>query len=298
MPTDHTPNKTKKALIVEGGAMRGIFASGVLDAFMEEHFLPYDFAIGVSAGATNLIGYLGHAPKRSLNVITKLATDKQFYSPVRFAKGGNLVDVRWLWEQSNRDYALNWAQLFSAIPLYAAVTNIDTGNADYYHVQPSNLGQVVEATTALPVAYKNTPCFSGRCYTDGGVSDSIPVQEAYRKGATDITVILSHPLSYQMSPVKSPWMMKKLLAKYPNVAQAMLQRSNNYNRSLEFIRNPPNGVTIRVIAPPEDFAVRRLTMNQKVLHAGYNMGIAAGKAHLASQKGIHGLDEENCHFCF
>ncbi|MGF1697163.1 patatin family protein [Vibrio lamellibrachiae] len=293
-----TSSKPLKALIVEGGAMRGIFASGVLDSFMKNQFLPYDFAIGVSAGATNLIGYLGHSPKRSLNVITKLATDKRFYSPLRFAKGGNLVDVRWLWEQSNKDYPLDWEQLFSSIPLYAAVTNIDTGDADYYHVQPSNLGPVVEATTALPVAYKETPCFSGRCYTDGGVSDSIPVQEAYRRGAKEITVILSHPLSYQMSPVKYPWMMKKLLSKYPSIANAMLQRSNNYNRSLEFIRNPPSDVKIRVIAPPEEFAIRRLTMNQKTLNSGYEMGIEAGKAHLASQKGVHGLDEENCHFCW
>ncbi|MFA0196886.1 patatin-like phospholipase family protein, partial [Vibrio artabrorum] len=66
----------KKALIVEGGAMRGIFAAGVLDAFMQDDFLPYDFAIGVSAGASNLIGYLSHAPKRSYHVITTMATDK------------------------------------------------------------------------------------------------------------------------------------------------------------------------------------------------------------------------------
>ena len=63
-----------RALIVEGGAMRGIFASGVLDAFLAEQFQPYDFAIGVSAGASNLLGYLSNAPKRSYNVITELAT--------------------------------------------------------------------------------------------------------------------------------------------------------------------------------------------------------------------------------
>ncbi|MGC9401903.1 patatin-like phospholipase family protein [Vibrio genomosp. F10 str. 9ZC157] len=292
-----TSTLPQKALIVEGGAMRGIFASGVLDSFMDNQFLPYDFAIGVSAGATNLIGYLGHSPKRSAKVITQLATDKHFYSPLRFAKGGNLVDVRWLWEQSNRAFPLDWDRLFHSIPMYAAVTNIETGYADYYHVQPSNLGQVIEATTALPVAYKETPCFSGRCYTDGGVSDSIPVQEAYRRGATEITVILSHPLSYQMSPVKHPWMIKRLLAKYPNIARAMLKRADNYNRSLEFIRNPPCDVQIRVIAPPEDFAVRRLTMNQKTLKAGYEMGVTEGKQHLASLQGVFGLDEENCHFC-
>ena len=287
----------KSALVVEGGAMRGIFASGILDTFMKKEFMPYDFAIGVSAGASNLIGYLSYAPQRSFDVITKLATHKRFFNPARFARGGDLVDVKWLIEESNRRHPLNSERLFSSIPMYAAVTNIDSGNADYYQVKESNLNNVLEATTALPIAYKSTPCFSGGCYTDGGVADSIPVKEAYRRGARDITVILSHPLSYEMKPIRSPWLMTKLLARYPQIAQAMLVRAENYNQSLEFIRNPPEGTTIRVIAPPEDFAVKRLSMKYPTLVAGYEMGVSAGLHHLSSRDGTFGLDSENCHFC-
>jgi len=286
-----------KALIVEGGAMRGIFACGVLDAFMEKQFLPYDFAIGVSAGASNLVGYLSHAPKRSLQVITQMATDKAFFNLARFAKGGNLVDVKWLWNESNQRFPIDCAKLFGSIPMYAATTNTTTGQADYFHVQPENLSQVIEATTALPIAYKETPCFSGGCYTDGGVADSIPVREAYRRGAKEITVILSHPLSYTMPPLKYPWLLKRLLARYPNIAESMLTRANNYNASLDFIRNPPKDVTIKVIAPPEEFAVKRLTMKKSVLLDGYNMGRRAGENHLASHNGTFGLVQENGHFC-
>lgn len=287
----------KSALVVEGGAMRGIFASGVLDTFMKKEFMPYDFAIGVSAGASNLIGYLSNAPQRSFDVITTLATNKRFFNSTRFARGGDLVDVKWLIEESNRRHPLNLDRLFSSIPMYAAVTNIDSGNADYYQVKESNLSNVLEATTALPIAYKSTPCFSGGCYTDGGVADSIPVKEAYRRGARDITVILSHPLSYEMKPTRSPWLMTKLLARYPQIAQAMLIRAENYNQSLEFIRNPPEGTTIRVIAPPEDFAVKRLTMKSTTLIEGYKMGESSGLNHLSSRDGTFGLNTENCHFC-
>ncbi|EKO3989411.1 patatin family protein, partial [Vibrio fluvialis] len=86
----------KTALVVEGGAMRGIFASGVLDSFMDFNYRPYDFVMGVSAGASNLVGYLSHQPLRSYQVITNLATSKDFYNPGRFLRGGSLVDVRWL----------------------------------------------------------------------------------------------------------------------------------------------------------------------------------------------------------
>ncbi|WP_114765607.1 patatin-like phospholipase family protein [Vibrio rhodolitus] len=287
---------TSRALVVEGGAMRGIFASGVLDAFMEQNFKPYNFVIGVSAGASNLLGYLSDAPRRSYQVITELATDKRFFNRTRFARGGDLVDVRWLIEESNLRFPLNEDALYQ-IPMYAAVTNIETGNADYFQLKPCNLENVLEATTALPIAYRTTPCFSGGCYTDGGVADSIPVKEAYRRGARDITVVLSQPLNYQMRPARAPWLMKRLLARYPSVAESMLVRADNYNQSLEFIRNPPSDATIRVIAPPDEFAVKRLTMNRATLDQGYQMGLDAGQQHIASRNGTHGLDDQNCHFC-
>ncbi|MFA0098674.1 patatin family protein, partial [Vibrio splendidus] len=71
---------------------------------------------GVSAGVSNLVGYLSHAPKRSYDVITTMATDKTFFNPARFAKGGNLVDVKWLWNESNQRYPLDCGELFSSIP--------------------------------------------------------------------------------------------------------------------------------------------------------------------------------------
>lgn len=286
-----------KAIVVEGGAMRGIFAAGVLDHFISQQHYPFDFAIGVSAGTSNLVGYLAKQQGRSYQVITQLATDRQFYNPKRFLKGGNLVDVEWLVSESEQRFPLDAEALFSDLPLLATTTNIDTGNADYYQVTQSNLAQVLEATSALPIAYKQTPCFSGGCYTDGGVADSIPVIEAYRRGAKEITVILSHPLSYQMPKSKSSWLVSRLLHRYPMIGKAMADRANRYNQSLEFIRNPPQGVTIRVIAPPEDFAVKRLTMKREILDQGYSMGLKEGREHLASRQGIHGLTEENCHFC-
>jgi len=286
-----------KAIVVEGGAMRGIFAAGVLDTFIEDGYFPFDFAIGVSAGASNLVGYLSKQKGRSYNVITNLATDQAFYDIKRFMKGGNLVDVNWLVSQSEQHYPLDSKELFSNTPLWAAATNIETGYADYYKVTPDNIEQALEATAALPIAYKQTPCFSGGCYADGGVADSIPVIEAYRRGAKEITVVLSHPLSYEMPVSRSSWLIKKLLNKHPMIGQAMQERATRYNKSLAFIRNPPEDVIIRVIAPPESFSVKRLTMKREVLNEGYQMGQEEGKKHLASRQGVFGLTEENCHFC-
>lgn len=287
-----------KALVVEGGAMRGIFAAGVLDAFLVNHYNPFEFAIGVSAGASNLLGYIAQAEQRSYRVITELATSKEFYSMARFAAGGNLTDVKWLSEVSLQRYPINLDRMFNSIPLFAATTDIDTGLANYFQVTEDNMNDVIEATTALPVAYKRTPCFSGGCYTDGAVADSIPVKEAYRRGARDITVILSHPLSYEMPESKSHWLMKRLLSDNPGVAEALLTRAKRYNEALAFIRFPPNDAKIRVIAPPEDFPVKRLTRRRKLLDTGYEMGLEAGEQHLNHLSGVAPFTPDECPACF
>ena len=270
----------KKAIVVEGGAMRGVFASGVLDAFLEKSYKPFDLAIGVSAGASNLIGYLTDYPHRSINIITKLATSKRFFDVNRFLKGGDLIDVKWLFEESNRTYTLNRNQLFNDIPFVAVTTNANTGLAEYYRIDRNNFERVIEATTALPIAYKHLPFFTGSCHSDGGIADSIPVREAYRRGACDITVVLSHPLSYEKKRVKMPWLVKQCFLEYPEMAEAIIHRSENYNASLNFIRNPPPNTVINVIAPPETFRVHRLSMKQSVLIEGYRMGLKAGREHL------------------
>ncbi|MDR9828996.1 patatin family protein [Vibrio sp. FNV 38] len=288
----------KKALVVEGGAMRGIFAAGVLDSFILHEYQPFDFAIGVSAGASNLLGYLANQKQRSYQVITELATSKEFYNLARFAKGGNLTDVRWLSEASLEQYPLNQDTLFTNAALFAATTDIDSGKANYFRVTSSNMLDVIEATTALPVAYKGTPCFSGGCYTDGAVADSIPVKEAYRRGARDITVILSHPLSYIMPESKSHWLMKRLLSENLIVVQTLQTRAKRYNEALAFIRNPPKDTKIRVIAPPENFPVKRLTRKRVLLDKGYEMGISAGRDHVDNLLGERRYSPDECPACY
>ncbi|WP_117232758.1 patatin-like phospholipase family protein [Vibrio maerlii] len=286
------------ALVVEGGAMRGIFAAGVMDAFIEQEHQPFDFAIGVSAGASNLLGYLSKQKKRSYQIITQLGVSKEFYNLGRFAKGGNLTDVRWLSDTSLQAFPLDSKTLFNNIPFYAATTDIESGLANYFRVTPDNMPDVMEATTALPVAYKQTPCFSGGCYTDGAVADSIPVKEAYRRGARDITVILSHPLSYNMPESSSHWIMKRLLSDNPKVAETLKTRATRYNEALEFIRFPPSDAKIRVIAPPEDFPVKRLTRNRSLLDIGYLMGLEAGNQHVANRQGTDSFTPEECSACY
>jgi predicted patatin/cPLA2 family phospholipase len=269
------------AIIVEGGAMRGIFASGVLDAFIESCHQPFDFAIGVSAGATNLLSYLSGQTRRSHHIITELACSSNFLDPLRFVKGGDLVDIGWLWRTSCHRFPLDLDTLRErAIPFYAVATDVETGCAVYLPVRQDNMDEVLTATCALPVVQHDTPCVEGRPMADGGISDSIPVIEAYRRGARHITVILSEPWGYRKKPPRFCWMVKTLLKTQPALANAMLMRAHHYNSALDFIANPPADCCIEVIAPPCDFAVSRFTKNPSKLESGYLQGYWQGRQSL------------------
>lgn len=272
-----------KALVVEGGAMRGIFATGVLDAFIEANYQPFNQCYGVSAGATNIAAYLCAQYKRNHAVITDYSCRPEFIDFVRFIKGGHLFDLDWLWQETIRDIRLDLDTFKKqASEFYIVTTNIQTGQAEYLKASAAHLEEQLKASCALPIAYREFPIIDNLQLTDGGVADSIPIRKAYEMGNKEITVILSQPLGYKKKPAKAPWLVKRLYKRTPALAEATLRRAENYNQSIDFITNPPSDCKINIIAPPPNFAVGRTTKSFEKLSAGYEMGLNAG-AHFLTQ---------------
>lgn len=266
----------QSALVVEGGAMRGIFAAGVLDSFIDNGYRPFDFCIGVSAGSTNLAGWLANQRGRTYKVITDYSCRPEFIDFPRFIKGGHWLDLDWLWEITIKEINIDVEAMASQpIPLYVVTTKVETGEAAYIKATPENLNELLKASCSVPIAYRHYPQIEDEPMTDGGVADSIPVIKAYEMGAREITVVLSRPLGYSKSPVRNKWLLRKLLSDTPVLAEAMIKRAESYNRAIEFIKNPPSDCTIRVIAPPDSFAVGRITTDPVKLNAGYQLGIEA-----------------------
>lgn len=267
-------NKGSKALIVEGGAMRGIFAAGALDALITHHYYDFDFSVGVSAGSTNLIGYLSKQLGRSEKIIKNYATSDNFINIKRFIKGGHLCDVEWLWRESYNCEPFK-SPLF--IPLWVVTTNILSGQAHYYKMMDRNINHTaIIASCAIPFAFRSYPLIESIPMTDGGIADSIPVKFAYEQGARDITVILSRPHGYRKKPAHSLRWLTSLEKKHPMLYQAMLTRHEYYNKALDFIDSPPDDCIIRVISPPKIFPVGRFTRSQEKLNLGYVQGFDAG----------------------
>lgn len=272
-----------RALVVEGGGMRGVFASGVLDRFLEQDHEPFDFCIGVSAGATNLAGWLTRQHGRSYRITTDYSCRKNFFSLTNYFKGGHAMDLDWLWDITIKEDRLD-LKMFSrrSSHFYIVVTNVNTGYAAYMKATEHNLEVLLKASCAIPLVYRGYPEVGGECFTDGGVADSIPVIHAYEIGARDITVVLSRPPGYRKQKPKYHWLLRRLLHKTPQLAEAMIRRHQQYNRSLDFLLSPPSDCIVRIIAPDHGMAVSRATTNPQKLASAYQMGREKADMHVES----------------
>jgi len=261
------------ALVVEGGALRGVFSTGILDGFLEARFNPFDFYIGVSSGASNLAAYLAEMMGRNFKIYSDYSLRPEFINFARFLRGGHLMDLDWLWDITIREIRLDLSSIYAKRkPFIVAMTDVRTGQTCYRTTGADDLEDVLKASSAMPVFYRNYPIIDGVPMTDGGAGDAIPVGEAIRRGARRIMVIRSRHRNYVKRNGLSDYILRMCVWRYPLLQQTMATRVPRYNEALAIIRKPPDGVSIIEICPPENFRVTRLSQDKHVLEEGYEQG--------------------------
>ena len=267
-----------RALIVEGGAMRGVFSCGILDHFLASEFSPFDSFWGVSAGASNLAAYLAKMPGRNLKIYLDYSLRKEFISPSQLLRGGDMMNLDWMWNVTLEELGIDKSALKAdSRPFFLGVTRQDNGQAEYHLPDVDDLAETMKASSALPVLYRNGVSLNGIQYVDGGVSDALPVAEAIKRGAKKIMVLRSQPASYQKPRGRFSALTRKMLKETPGLIEPMLTREVRYNQTLALINNPPPGIEIIQVCPPETFKLKRLSRSPAPLRHAYELGIEAGK---------------------
>lgn len=267
----------KTALVVEGGAMRGIFAAGVLDAFMEQSFLPFDMVIGVSAGSINAAAYLANQHGRNYKVFTDYSLRPEYISWKKFLRGGHLMDLDWSWDITGRELPINADSLFKRnIDFEIGITRNSDGSSRFIQATPENLSDVMKASCSVPLFYRNFLKVDGEIVADGGVSAPIPVERAIEKGASRIMVIRSRKSDYRMKNGNENKLSRFLFRKHPGLAKAIQKRPDTYNQTIELINHPPVGVEIIDICPADSFSTKRFTQDKEILDKDYKLGKEQG----------------------
>lgn len=267
------------ALIVEGGGMRGVFAAGILDSFYEQKFNPFNLYIGVSAGACNLASHLAGQYKRNYRCYTNYMLQPEFISAKKYLRGGHFMDLDWFWDYVDKHDTLDRESATSLgdKKFLVVTTDVETGEALYTEAQSEILDDLLKGSSSVPLMYRNFVKVYGRRVTDGGVSDSIPVQEAYRLGARRIMVIRSRTSDYVKSSFFESRILPMIFSSYPALKKALQTREKRYMESVEFIKNPPADAEIIEIAPAE-IRTGRTTRNREIIEYDYLQGHVRGYA--------------------
>ena len=266
----------KTGLVLEGGALRAIYSSGVCDALLEGGIMT-DYFVGVSAGVAYGVSYLSRQPRRNLEVATRFAPDR------RYMGMNNLLD------KNNRSYfglEFSYQRIpkelvpfdYDALEAYpgtaeAVVTNLNTGAADYLPIpRDDDPEKVIQATCAMPLLF---PIYhiKGQPYLDGGISDGIPWQRALDQGCDRVVVVLTRPRDYMKKADKTLRLIKRTYKDYPEFIKLMERRHTIYNESRAALFEAEKQGKVLVIAPKSTLGVKRTERNTEKLRllwaAGY-----------------------------
>jgi predicted patatin/cPLA2 family phospholipase len=261
--------------------MRGIFAAGVLDVFLERAFAPFDFAIGSSAGACNLASHLAGQHGRNRRCYLTQMRRTEFIDARRFLRGGHWLDIDYLWDAFDREDPLDVeAATSNRTKLIVATTEVGSGAAKFLEPHAANLSEVLRASSAVPVLYRRFVELDGRAFADGGIAAPIPIDEAYRRGARKIVVVRSRPIGFPGPSRLECAVARMMLRSQAGLATAFRRYRNIYTRSSTFVERPPVDCQILHVAPAQ-LATERMTRDAAALERDYQQGRAAGEQAIA-----------------
>lgn len=261
-------------LVLEGGAMRGLYTSGILDVFLDNN-IKVDGIIGVSAGVLFGVNYVSKQKGRSIRYNKKFARDKRYMGMRSFLTTGNIVNKDFAYYEIPTKLDIFDEETFekSDTDFWATVTNIETGEAEYIKLEkPIDQMEVLRATSAMPLVSKIVE-WNNKKYLDGGVSDSIPVEKCKSMGYDKIIVILTRTIEYRKKKASST-LAKIKYKEYPKLIETMENRYKKYNETVEKIIDMENKKEIFVIRPSKDLKIKRIEKDVDKLQAMYDLGVS------------------------
>ena len=264
----------KKGLVLEGGAMRGMFTCGVLDVFMEND-IEFDGAAGISAGATFGCNIKSKQPGRALRYNLKYCKDWRYCSVRSLIKTGDLYGAQFCYHDIPDKLDIFDRETFKNNPMefYLAATDVETGRPVYHKCTDGGELDILwmRASASMP-AVSHLVEINGRKFLDGGITDAVPFKFMEYKGYNRNVIVLTQPEGYRKEKSKATAMFDVMLRKYPNAAKAMRRRPQMYNKQMSDIKLREISGAALVIRPMESLGISRTENDPGELQRVYDLG--------------------------
>ena len=271
--------KARRGLVLEGGAMRGLFTAGVIDVWMEKG-IGFDGLVGVSAGACFGCNYKSRQPGREIRYNTRLARDPRYCSWTSLLKTGDLFNAEFCYHTLPETLDPFDAATFEANPMefHLSVTDARTGKPAYRRIDKvdADAFEWIRASASMPLVARPVEV-GGGMYLDGGLSDGIPLAYFESLGYGRNVVVTTRPRGYRKFPSWRVRALKPFLRKWPAVYEALSTRHEWYNRTLEYIDERVAAGAAMLVSPPEALPIGRVCHDPDRMRRVYGIGRAAGE---------------------
>ena len=266
----------KSTLVLEGGALRGIFTAGILDVMMEEG-ITYDAAIGVSAGAAFGCNYKSGQIGRAVRYNCRYAKDWRYCSVRSLLLTGDMFGAKFCYHTLPMELDVMDREAYEANPMKFIVvcTDVNTGRPVYHEIPKidEEAMEWMRGSASMPLVSRVVHV-GGYDLLDGGISDSIPAAYAREEGYDRIVVVTTRPKGYVKKPSSHDRMIRFALRRYPKLARALLDRHLMYNRQMRQIDEWEAAGDLYVIRPGEELPIGRIEHDPDKIRSVYEIGRA------------------------
>lgn len=271
----------KTALVLEGGALRTIYSSGVCDAFLDGGLPLPDYTLGVSAGIAYGVSYLSRQSRRNLQLVTHFVGDSRYMGWRNLAnpKNRSYFGLQFAYETIPNELLPFDYDAFEAYPgrAEAVVTNLDTGKAEYLPVpRRDDHNLLLQATCAIPLMFPIIE-IGGRPYLDGGCADAIPWRHALEEGFDRVVVVLTRERNYVKKPGSADRVIARAFKRHPAFQETMRTRSERYNACREELFALEREGRVLVIAPEDTLGCSRTEKDLDTIRALWQEGYFDGR---------------------
>ncbi len=279
----------KKGLVLEGGAMRGLWTAGVTDVMMEHDIWP-DGLIGVSAGAAFGCNYKSRQTGRAIRYNTRFANDSRYSGVKSLLTSGDYFNAQFGYHIVPKQYDIFDDQAFEENPMEFIVvcTDVETGKAVYQPLSEADYDtyEWIRASASMPLASKVVQIGRHRLL-DGGVADSIPLSYFESIGYDRNVVILTQPLGFQKTPNRLMPLMRIALRRYPQMLKALADRHLMYNEELAYVAQAEREGRCLVIRPDEKIPIGHISHDAGQMRHVYELGREVGERYIERIKAFY-----------
>lgn len=261
-------------LVLEGGAFRGLFTAGVLDALLDIG-ADFKYVVGVSAGATNAYSYISKQKGRNLEIMERFIKHKRYVGYGNLIKCKSIMDLDFVFDEIPNKHCMFDYDTFYKYDgkMLSGAFNIKTGEVEYFDKDAlDEKNMILRASCAIPLMFPFAE-INGNLYADGGLKDSIPIKKSIADGNKKNIIVLTRNKGYMKKQSKANQLTYKFYKnKYPKLADVLNNRYIEYNEQVKLCEKLEEKGDAIIIRPTINMDISRFKRNKEKLKIIYQNG--------------------------